>query len=136
MVKICHLDPAVIVPEIEALALKDGPLEKTILKKQKANPAAQSAAGGSQAEGGASAPASAAAAGNPEAERALEVVKSALRVVVAVNGLADTVRANKAWQDFLARIQAAPAAAELLVSMNPGGGLGAAGGGAAAKAAE
>lgn len=87
------MEPNTIFSEIDVLVPA---LEKSIGKK------------GAKSDGSAAAP----------DERALELIKSAIRVVVLVNGIPD-IKASRPWQEFLARIAASSsAAAELLSSMS------------------
>jgi hypothetical protein len=88
------MDANVMFPEIELLV---PPLEKTIVGKKSSKPQQEAPVG-------------------PEAERALEVVKSALRVVIVVNLLPD-IKSNRVWSEFLARIEASPVAHSLLTSL-------------------
>ena len=82
-------------PELEVLV---PPLEKIISKKKKS----------AEGEG---------APLGPEAERALEVVKAALRVVSIVNSAPD-VKTNRSWTEFVGRISSVPGTVEMLDAMN------------------
>jgi len=79
--KICSLEPNCIFGELENLI---APLEKTVVGKR--------------------VKADAPALIGPEAERAQEVVKSALRVVLVINNIPE-VKPNRNWSEFLSRIQ-------------------------------
>lgn len=53
----------------------------------------------------------------PEAERAQEVIKSALRVVFVINNIPD-VKPNRNWSEFMSRIAALSSASEMMGTMS------------------
>ena len=77
------------------------PLTKTVGKK----PAAKDPATGAAAPSG------------PEADRALDLVKSALRAVLAVNAIEDIGTTNRKWAEFADKVKKDEFTADLLRSL-------------------
>jgi hypothetical protein len=122
--KLCGLCPGPVVANLEALLL---PLGKTVSKKP---PTKEVAAAGSSggSSGGAGATMTVAATG-PEAERALDLVKSGLRAVIAMGAIAGIGQ----QQDFSASATASAAASGGDAAGASAGAAGGGGGGGGRK---
>lgn len=79
--------PALVVGIVEQLI---APLSKTIGKKPPAKDPADAASG---------------AGAGPEAERALDLVRSGVRAVLAVGTIEDICQINRKWADFLEKVR-------------------------------
>ncbi len=82
------------------------PLSKTIAKKAVAKDEAGAAAG-----------AGAAGAAGPEAERALDLVKSGVRAVLAVGSIEDINQVSRKWAEFAEKVRKDEYTADILRSL-------------------
>jgi cullin-associated NEDD8-dissociated protein 1 len=93
VLRICALAPATLLTHVETLM---EPLEKQLSKKMVAKD--KDASGGqSQA---------------PEAERAVDLLRSGVRVVVTISGI-EGVSQNRRWQEFVERVSKRESTTEL-----------------------
>ena len=87
--RLCAYAPGVVVGHVDQLV---GPLGKTVGKR----PSKDAGAGGAAGGGG---------GGGPEAERALDLVRSGLRAVLAVGRIEDVAQISRSWADFSEKVR-------------------------------
>jgi hypothetical protein len=92
--KLCVHSPALVVGIVEQLI---APLNKTTAKK-----AAPKEEAGAPAVAG------------PEAERALELVRSGVRAVLAVSAIEDIYQINRKWGEFVEKVRKEEFTAEIV----------------------
>lgn len=91
-----------------AIELLIEPLEKTIMKKPPKSTEDAATDGGVQKVGG----------GNPDQERAQELVRSALRCALNLQKLEDVSVVSRKWHEFMERIRSVEYIAPLLVALH------------------